>query len=160
MQDDVISFRPLRAGDAAAVAALIQRAFSAQPLQVAPPASARGVTAATVAAHLARGGSGAIAGMNGRMVGSVLWETRADGLYVSRLAVDPEARRRGIGQALMGLAEQAGRCAGAARLSLGTRLALTGNRRLFAACGYIEVAQHAHPGYAEPTWVEMEKRLG
>ncbi len=133
-------------------------------MQVDPPASARGVTAETVAVHLADGGSGAIAEANGRVVGSVLWETRgetrADGLYVSRLAVDPEARRRGIGRALMGLAEQAGRCVGAERLSLGTRLRLTGNRRLFAACGYIEVAQHAHPGYAEPTWVEMEKRLG
>jgi hypothetical protein len=36
---------------------------------------------------------------------------------------------------------------------------LTGNRRLFAACGFVEIARHAHPGYAAPTWVEMEKRL-
>ncbi|HEY6432185.1 MAG TPA: GNAT family N-acetyltransferase [Acetobacteraceae bacterium] len=156
----MIRFRPMRAENAAVVAGLIRTAFARQAVPVDPPASALEVTAEVVLAHLAGGGGGAIAEAGGRVVGSVLWETRADGLYVSRLAVDPEARRRGIGQALMGLAEQAARGAGAARLSLGTRLALSGNRRLFAACGYIEVAEHAHPGYAEPTWVEMERRLG
>jgi hypothetical protein len=45
-------------------------------------------------------------------------------------------------------------------MHLGTRLALEGNRRLFARFGFQEVARHAHPGYAAPTWVEMEKRLG
>ena len=53
----------------------------------------------------------------------------------------------------------AARSAGAARLDLGTRLVLTGNRLLFASCGFVEFARHAHPGYAAPTWVEMEKRL-
>jgi hypothetical protein len=42
---------------------------------------------------------------------------------------------------------------------LGTRLVLTDNRLLFASCGFVEVALHAHPGYAAPTSVEMEKRL-
>lgn len=154
-----MSFRPIRAGDAAAVAALIRTAFSTQPVQVDPPASALGVTAETVAAHLAGGGSGAVAEAQGFVVGSVLWEMRTDGVYVSRLAVDPGARRRGIGHGLMGFAERMARGAGAERLSLGTRLLLSGNRRLFAECGYVEVAQHAHPGYAVPTWVEMEKRL-
>jgi hypothetical protein len=45
------------------------------------------------------------------------------------------------------------------RLHLGTRLVLADNRRLFASCGFVEIARHAHPGYAAPTWVEMEKRL-
>lgn len=154
------SVRALRVEDAGAVAALIRTAFSAQPVRVDPPASALSVTAETVTAHLASGGGGAVAEADGRVVGSVLWETRTDGVYVSRLAVHPQAWRRGIGQTLMARAEQAARKVGAQRISLGTRLALTGNRRLFASCGYVEVARHAHPGYAAPTWVEMEKRLG
>jgi penicillin-binding protein 2 len=36
---------------------------------------------------------------------------------------------------------------------------LADNRRLFARCGFVETAQHAHPGYAQPTFVDMEKRL-
>ena len=30
---------------------------------------------------------------------------------------------------------------------------------MFAACGFVETERHAHPGYAEPTFVDMEKRL-
>jgi hypothetical protein len=58
------------------------------------------------------------------------------------------------------MAEAAAQQHGLARLRVGTRLALAGNRRLFASCGFVQIARHAHPGYAEPTWVEMEKRLG
>ena len=42
---------------------------------------------------------------------------------------------------------------------LSTRLALLDNRRLFAACGFVETTREAHPGYAEPTFVNMVKRL-
>jgi hypothetical protein len=42
---------------------------------------------------------------------------------------------------------------------LSTRLVLADNRRLFAGCGFVEIAQHAHPGYDHPTFVEAEKRL-
>jgi hypothetical protein len=45
------------------------------------------------------------------------------------------------------------------RIHLSTRLVLLDNRRLFAACGFVETTCHAHPGYAEPTFVNMEKRL-
>jgi len=38
-------------------------------------------------------------------------------------------------------------------------LVLLDNRRLFAACGFVETARDAHPEYAEPTFVNMEKRL-
>ena len=42
------------------------------------------------------------------------------------------------------------------RLYLSTRLVLLDNRRLFAACGFVETTRDAHPGYAEPTFVNME----
>ncbi len=144
--------------DCRTVAALIRRAFSAQPVPTDPPPSALRETAATVAAHLAAGG-GAVACTGQRIVGSVMWEPKDDGLYLERLAVAPAWRGRGIARALVAATEAAARRAGVPRLHLGTRLVLTGNRRLFAACGFVEIARHAHPGYAAPTWVEMEKRL-
>jgi len=150
--------RPLCRSDAPAAAALIRAAFAAQPVVLDPPASALGVTAEGLVAHLSRAG-GAVADSDGRVVGIVLWEADAEVLQVSRLAVDPEARRRGIARALLAAAEDAARQHGFARVRLGTRLVLAGNRKLFAGRGFVEVARHAHPGYAEPTWVEMEKRL-
>jgi GNAT superfamily N-acetyltransferase len=150
--------RPLCRSDAPAAAALIRAVFAAQPVVLDPPPSALGVTADTLAAHLSRAG-GAVAESNDRIVGVVLWEPADGALQVSRLAVDPEARRRGTARALLAAAEQAARQHGFARLRLGTRLALAGNRQVFAGCGFVEVAWHAHPGYAEPTWVEMEKQL-
>jgi N-acetylglutamate synthase-like GNAT family acetyltransferase len=92
----------------------------------------------------------------------VTWSVRPEhkgGLYLARLAVAPAWRRRGIARALIVAAEMAARNAGLPRLYLSTRLVLLDNRRLFAACGFVETARNAHPGYAEPTFVNMEKRL-
>ena len=153
-----MDLRPMRETDAAEVAALIRDAFARQPVMLDPPASALGVTGRAIAEHLATG-SGAVAQADGKIVGAVLWKERAGGLYVSRLAVASSARRRGVARALLAFAERAARSLGHPRLHLGTRLALTGNRRLFAAVGFVEIAWHAHPGYTAPTWVEMEKSL-
>ncbi len=153
-----VVLRPLCRSDAEAAAALIRAAFAAQPVPLDPPASALGVTTDTLATHLARGG-GTVAESGARIIGVVLWEAGGDELPISRLAVHPAARRQGIARALLGTAEAAARQRGLARLRLGTQLALAGNRRLFASCGFVEIGRHAHPGYAEPTWVEMEKRL-
>ena len=145
--------------DAAAVAALIRAAFAAQSVPTDPPASALGLTAADVRAHLAAGGGGTVVEEAGVMVASILWSQEDRGLYIARLAVAPAWRRRGHARALLRAAEEAARAAGLAQLHLGTRLALLDNRRLFAEAGFLEVARHAHPGYAEPTWVALEKRL-
>ncbi len=153
-----LALRSLRQPDAPQAAALIRAAFAAQPVVLDPPASALGVSAEALAAHLARAG-GIVAEQADRMVGVVLWEAAEDELRISRLAVDPAARRLGIARALLAAAEAVARREGVARLWLGTRLALSGNRRLFADCGFVESGVHAHPGYAAPTWVEMEKRL-
>jgi predicted N-acetyltransferase YhbS len=153
--------RAMRPADAGEVAALIRAAFAAQPVALDPPPSALRVAAEDIAAHLARPtGGGAVVERDGRVVGCVLWEREAGELHLSRLAVAPAWRREGLGRALLGAAEAAARAAGLARLRLGTRLALSGNRLLFAASGFVETAYHAHPGYPGPTWVEMTKRLG
>ncbi|HEY1935359.1 MAG TPA: GNAT family N-acetyltransferase [Acetobacteraceae bacterium] len=145
--------------DAEAVAALVRAAFAAQSVPTDPPASALRLTAADVQAHLARGGGGAVAREAGTLAGSMLWEPKDGGLYVSRVAVAPALRRRGIARALLTAAEDAARGSGLPFLHLATRLVLADNRRLFSACGFVETEQKAHPGYAEPTSVTMMKRL-
>lgn len=153
-----LHIRPASAADAGKLGALIRVAFAAQPVAVNPPPSALGVTRDDIARHLQAAG-GAVAELSGEIAGAVLWEQQEMDLYISRLAVDPRHRRRGVATALLAAAENSARQAGLARLLLGTRLVLIGNRRLFAARGFAEVSRHCHPGFAEPTWVAMEKRL-
>lgn len=150
--------RPIVHADAAAVAALIRLAFAAQSVVTDPLPSALRVTEADVVAHLWDGG-GAVAEARGRLAGSVMWSEQDGGLYISRLAVAPSWRGRGIAKALVATAEAEGRRMGLPRLHLSTRIPLLDNRSLFAACGFVETTRRAHPGYAEPTSVHMEKRL-
>jgi predicted N-acetyltransferase YhbS len=144
--------------DAKAVAALIRAAFATQSVVTDPPPSALRVTEDEVAAHLRTGG-GAVAEVVGELAGSALWVEHDSGLSLGRLAVASEWRGRGIAKALVDAAEAAARSQRLPRIYLSTRLVLIDNRRLFAACGFVETTRHAHPGYAEPTFVKMEKRL-
>ncbi|GAC1336676.1 MAG: GNAT family N-acetyltransferase [Acetobacteraceae bacterium] len=146
--------RPLRPEDAEDAAALIRTAFAAIDVPLDPPPSALRLTGLDVRAHLQSGG-GALHGN----VGCVLWSVRDGGLYIGRLAVLPASRGQGIAAGLIARAEAEARDRGLPRLHLEVRLALAGNRRLFARAGFVEGARRAHPGFAYPTFVEAEKRL-
>ncbi|MGK9230991.1 GNAT family N-acetyltransferase [Inquilinus limosus] len=157
-----LTVRPMRrdAGEAAAVAALIRGAFADYVGRLDPPPSAVRETAESVAELLGRE-QGLVAEAGGTVVGCLFLQRREGGdIYVGRVAVAPEHRRAGVGRALMAAAEAEARRLGGARLMLGVRLALDGNRRFFASLGFAEGALHAHPGYDRPTWVEMTKQLG
>ncbi len=150
--------RPLRPDDHERAAALIRSAFAVLSVAADPPPSALRETASGIAAM--EGGAVA-ASADGTLAGVVLWAAREGGLYVGRLAVLPSWRRCGIARALLDAAEAEARARRLPRLHLGTRLAFAGNRRLFAACGFVETGQRAmHAGYDYPTVVDMEKRLG
>ena len=146
------------AADAGEVARLIRGAFAAQSVVTDPPPSALLVTEADVATHLREGGGAVVEG-EGALVGSALWLPRGGALYFARLAVAPDWRGRGIASRLIAAAEAAARVAHLSRIELSTRLVLADNRRLFAACGFVETSVGAHPGYAAPTFVNMEKWL-
>lgn len=146
--------RPLVPGDAEAVAALVREAFAAIPVPLDPAPSGLRVTGADVLAQ--EGGAVWDAGGIG---GCVLWRVRDGGLYLNRVAVRPGLQGRGTGRRLLDAAEAEGRRRGVPRLVLEVRLALAGNRRLFAAAGFRDIGLHAHPGRTEPTYVEAEKVL-
>jgi tRNA threonylcarbamoyladenosine biosynthesis protein TsaE len=65
------AIRAATARDAAVIADLVRRAFAAQPRPTNPPSSALEETAATIAAHLARGG-GAVLEREDVVAGAVL----------------------------------------------------------------------------------------
>ena len=71
----------------------------------------------------------------------------------------PAWRGRGIARALLAAGEAEARRRGLERMTLRVRLTLEDNQRLFAGFGFAPVGQGAHPGYREPTFLVMEKRL-
>jgi ribosomal protein S18 acetylase RimI-like enzyme len=83
-----------------------------------------------------------------------------DALHVGRLAVAPAWRRCGVATALMQAAKDEARRRGAARITLGARIALPGNVALFRRHGFAVVAETCHPGFSTPTSYDMELRLG
>lgn len=156
--DGSFSVRAMAPADAASVAALIRTAFAAQPILTDPPPSALRVSGEDITFHLASGG-GAVATAASGTAGAVLWAEQGGDLIVSRLAVAPNWRRRGVARALLAAAEAAARTAAVPRIRLSTRLVLFDNRRLFAASGFVETTLGTHPGNPEPTFVNLEKRL-
>lgn len=150
------SMKPLRPEDCETVAALIRRAFAATAVAVQPPPSALRVTAADIAAHLRGGGGGVVVAGD---AACLLWLPQGSALYLSRLAVGPGRRRQGLAVAMLARAELEARRLGLPCMTLSTRLALAGNRRLFERFGFIETGRSAHPGYAEPTSVAFGKPL-
>jgi GNAT superfamily N-acetyltransferase len=151
-----LPLRPAGPADAEALAALIRLAFAQQTVRTDPPPSALQETGSSVAAHLAKGDGGIVAE---GVVAALLWAEQEGGLYVGRLAVHLAWRGQGLARRLIAAAEAVARARGLPRMFLSTRLVLADNRRLFAACGFAEISVHAHPGYAVPTYVTMEKRL-
>jgi len=152
------TIRPAGPADATVVADLIRRAFAAQPRPTNPPSSALRETAASIIAHLERGG-GAVLERDRLVVGAVLWEVEDGALYISRVSVDPGYRRQGIARALVDEAEREARRRRLPRMTLGVRLELEENRQLFRSCGFEDLEFRRHEGYTEPTWVLMERRL-
>lgn len=133
-----VVLRAMRPADAGAVLAVQVAAFAFEarlyPGATLPPLLE---TPAELVADLARG-LGYVAVLEGRVVGSV--RVRLDGarLSIARLAVAPEVQGRGIGAALLALAEQA---APAAEAVLFTGDLSAGNLRLYARAGYVETAR-------------------
>jgi GNAT superfamily N-acetyltransferase len=154
-----IRVRSLRPADAAPAVVLIRAAFAAQSRATDPPSGALGETTASVFAKLAEGG-GAGAEAGGALVGVALWAEQDGALHIGRVSVLPAWRGRGIAHALLAAGEAEARQRGLARMTLRVRLALAENQRLFAGFGFAPAGQGAHPGYSEPTFMVMEKRLG
>ncbi|MGE3650275.1 MAG: GNAT family N-acetyltransferase, partial [Reyranellaceae bacterium] len=100
-----------------------------------------------------------IAERDGVAVGCVLYRDKGEDLYFGRLSVLPDHRRSGVAEALVAAVEAEARARGAAGIVLGVRIALTGNQRLFARLGYVEISREAHPGFSEPTSINMRKAL-
>jgi len=112
--------------------ALIHAAFDGMQ----PPSSVLRETLSDLAARL-RVETALLAQVRGDIVGSVFCAIKSDRLYLTRMAVAANWRRRGVGSALLGAATDEARRAGAARLTLRARQSLPDNRAYFERRGFV-----------------------
>ena len=136
--------------------ALAHGAF--RDLAIDPPSSALKETAADFAARL-RSETCFVVEVDGRLIGLVFCARQHDALYIGRLAVAAEWRRRGVASALLEAAKDEARRIGAARITLGARIALASNIALFKRHGFAVTGEETHEGFSAPTSYAMELRL-
>lgn len=101
-----------------------------------------------------------VAEADGALVGSVFCAREHDSLYIGRLAVREDFRKRGVASALLEAAKADAIRRGIGRLTLATRIALAGNVALFRKHGFVVVAEQTHAGFSHPTSYDMELVLG
>jgi ribosomal protein S18 acetylase RimI-like enzyme len=153
-----ITLREAANADLPALVTVLKAAFEEYRDRLDPPSGAHGETAAKLREVL-RTARAVLALAGDDMVGCVFYAPSGDHIDLFRLAVLPEYRRRGIAQALIAYVEARGRELGLARVQLGVRVALPNNRAYYERLGYRFVEARTHAGYAEPTFVILEKLL-
>lgn len=97
-----------------------------------------------------------VALLDGEVVGFVLLAEEDDCLLLENVAVLPEHHGRGIGRALLGLAESRAHALGHSRITLYTHVTMVENQALYERTGYVETARATEHGF---TRVFYEKRL-
>ncbi len=146
--------------DALRVEELLALAHGAfRDLAIDPPSSALKETAADFAARL-RSETCFVIEADGSLIGLVFCIRQGDALYIGRLAVAPDWRRRGVASALIEAAKDEARRIGAARITLKARIALASNIALFRRHGFAITGEETHEGFAAPTSYAMEWPVG
>jgi len=144
--------------DIPTIVAVTRAAFDEYTGWLNPPSGAQNETPEKVRSKLASG-HGVLALIGDRVVGSVYYSAEAEYVYLGRLAVLPEYRSQGIGSVLVAEVERRALALGRPRVRLGVRLALPQLRARYERLGYQVYEERRHEGFAEPTYLMMEKLL-
>ncbi len=144
--------------DAPAVCRVMHVAFAEYETSLGLSSSALLEKPGDVAAKIARG-SGVLALLDGEPVGSGRFLERGDHVYLGRLAVLPERRRRGIATRMMEALEEEARRRGFPESRLEVRMGLPENLALYERRGYRLVEVTPHPRDPSHLVGDMRKAL-
>jgi tRNA threonylcarbamoyladenosine biosynthesis protein TsaE len=136
--------------DAADVLALTRAVFTAYADVQPQPTSLR-ETVADVERDLAVGGGLVVRDSAGALLAVARFTEDEHGFWLRRVAVDPAARRLGLGSMLLAAAEHVAISRGHDRVRIGVRLPLVAVQDFWRARGFHDVAVHDY-------WVELERR--
>jgi ribosomal protein S18 acetylase RimI-like enzyme len=89
-----------------------------------------------------------VAESEGALVGVLVLGTTADGFLIHNVAVHPEHRGKGLGRALLELAEAEARRAGFDSIYLYTHEGLVESRALYERIGYVEYERRPFESFA------------
>jgi predicted N-acetyltransferase YhbS len=153
-----VILREATAEDAPSLSAVILAAFEEYRGRLDPPSGAHDETVQAIRQKFVLAHA-AVASIDQDIVGCAFYEPEADHIYLGRLAVLSQYRRQGIGRKLVAWVEAQARSLGYARVRLAVRVVLTGNRAYFERLGYRLHSYGTHAGYAEPTYLNMEKNV-
>jgi ribosomal protein S18 acetylase RimI-like enzyme len=145
--------------DVGMLVALIREAFEQYRGQLEPPSGAHDETVESMLSWLT-GAHAVVAILDQQPVGCVLYELDGAVLTMSRLAVPPQHRGRGIGRELVAYVERRALEFGCTRVQLGVRLALAALIGWYGALGYREVARGTYEGFSQPMYAILEKPIG
>ena len=149
--------RPAEDEEAPLVHSIMQKAYDEYRGLLRPASSAHSETVQEVRQAMGRGG-GVLAFLQGNAVGSARFVLEDGYMYIGRLSVLPDYRRRGVGRAMMEWLEGQARSRGYREVRLGVRLALMNNWRLYSSLGYRVVTLQPKPG-GEDVVAMMVKHL-
>lgn len=142
-----------------ALLALILESFASMHPRIAPPSSALRLTLDSLR-EKARAEMAYAAIEDGRLLGCIFCKPEPpDCLYIGKLAVAPEAQRKGVGRRLLEAATEYAVAQGLSCLRLETRIELTENHGVFARWGFVRSADGIHPGFSRTTFIEMRKPI-
>jgi predicted N-acetyltransferase YhbS len=153
-----ITLRAATEDDVPIIVALIHAAFKEYASVLDPPSGAHKESVENLREKLISERA-VLALLGDQVVACVFYTDQGDHMYFGRLAVLPEFRNRGISAALIAYVEQRARELGLPRVQLGVRVALPQLRARYERLGYRVIEQRSHAGYAEPTYLVMEKLL-
>jgi predicted N-acetyltransferase YhbS len=153
-----ISLREATDADVPTIVGLIHAAFQEYAGVIDPPSGAHKESEEKLREAM-QTERAVLALLGEHVLACVLYRPESDRMYFGRLAVLPAYRNRGISAALIAYVEQRARELGLPRVQLGVRVALPHLRARYERLGYNVVEQRSHPGYAEPTYLVMEKLL-
>ena len=142
--------------DAPTLLRLMLAAFQEYDGVLDPPSAAHAETLETVLNRFSSG-SAVLGTVGGTPAGFAFYQPRDSHLYFSRLSVLPRFRNRGLGRALIEYVEKRASETGCAGVQLGVRLQLPHLLARYERAGYRITRYMTHDGYAEPTYVYMEK---
>ncbi len=104
-----------------------------------------------------RAGGAVLALVDGEPVGSARFTLEERLLYVGRVAVLPDFRRRGLASAMMRFLEDITRHHGRAAIRIAVRESLPGNVGLYESLGYEPISIDPHPRGQDRVWTMIKR---